>query len=258
MKYVKITVDGVEYNLTQTLDGSWVVTNKAPRSAGDYVMTVTFVTPNGQEIVLDTNDEELLKAVTLLVRDGDTESGNRMYDYYPEVIKKIIEFQAIPYTEGFEVDFLKGDFTVVVNNAWLMTMDESRIIEWENMLNLAPNDDDTIEDRRDKVIATIRGKGKLNTALINSIVGAFTNNSTAVSYIKNGTLYVKINAPIGNKQYKFNNVEDALQKVIPAHLGLVVSRNYATWGEITQNFASWETIHNQDNWESLNLYIAPV
>lgn len=257
MKFVRITVDGVTYHLKQQPDGSWLVSAQAPKAAGDYVMTVTLTTENGKEIVLDTTDEELLKAVTLLVRDGNTESGLRMLDYYPEVIKCIEEFKGIIHAEGFEVDFLKSDMNVVVDNAWLTTMDENRIVEWEKLLNISLSPEDTIEDRRDRVIATIRGRGKLNTHLINSVVGAFTNGGTAESYIKDSVLYVEINPPIDNKQYKFTNVENALKPLVPSHLGFVVSRNYATWGEIKNNFASWNAVYDLENWGELTLYIAP-
>lgn len=258
MKFVRVTVDGITYNLAQQPDGTWLVTNRAPLSAGDYVMTITLVTEAGQEIVVDTTDEELLKAVTLLVRDGTSEAGNRMLDYYPEVIKKIEEFKAITYSEGFEIDFLKSDIRMIVNDAWLLTMGEGRIVEWEKMLGLSPASDETLEDRRDKIVAVIRGKGKLNTALINSIVGAFTNGGTATSYIKDSVLYVKINPPGESKQYKFSNVEEALRRVVPAHLGLVVTRNYSTWGDIKDQYGSWERISQLENWDELRMYVSPI
>lgn len=257
MQFVRITVDGVDYNLVKTAKDDWMVTAEAPRSAGDYVMTVTLTTETGREIVVDTTDEELAKAVTLLVRNGTTESGIRMLDYYPDVIKRIVEFKALMYSEGFEIDFIKSDINLTLNDAYLSTMSESRIAEWENLLGLNYNVTNTVEDRRDRVVAAIRGKGKLNTQLINTIVGSFTNGGTARSYVKDSVLYVKINPPVGNKQYKYLNVEEALQASVPAHLGLVVSRNYATWGEIKDNFSSWESVYALDDWESLKLYVAP-
>lgn len=257
MKFVKVTVDGKTYTLVQNEDGNWVVTNRAPFSSGEYVLTITLTTETGQEIVLDTTDEELLRAVTLLVVDGATEAGVRMLDYYPQVIKIIADFKALMLAEGFEVDFLKTDVNMVVNEAYLLTMGESRIKQWEKLLSLTPTSDETLEDRREKIIAAIRGKGKLNTEKINSIVGAFTNGGTAISYIKDSTLYVKVQPPVDSKQYKFSNVEDALKNLVPAHLGLVVTRDYATWGEIKDNFASWETISNLENWGELLLYRAP-
>lgn len=190
------------------------------------------------------------------VIEDNTVSGDRMLDYYPKAIQQILEFQALINTEGFEVDFLSDEINVSVNEAYLSTMGEDRIVSWEKLLGIIHGADETLTDRRDTIIARIRGQGKLNTTLINSIVGAFTGG-TAISYIKDSVLYVKITPPPDNKQYKFNNVVQELSKKIPAHLGIAVTRNYATWGEIRDNFADWNAINQLTSWEDLMIYIAP-
>lgn len=263
MKFVKVTVDGVTYNLTQSVNGEWLVTNRAPRVPGEYFLTVTLTTEAGREIVIDTTDEDLADALLLLVQAKYTQHGQRMLNYYPEVIKNIEEFRALMMTEGFEIDFLHSELEFILNEAYLLTMSESRVAEWEKRLQLLPSVDDTFEDRRDTIIATIRGSGKLNTALISSIVNAFTGGS-AISYVKDSALIVKITPPPGNKQYRFENVVNVLKRKTPAHLGLRVERNYSTWGEIKTNFASWNTLNEHLNadgqgatWEDIKLWIAP-
>jgi len=257
MKYVQITVDGVTYTLRQQTTGEWMVTNKAPYIAGEYPVTVTVTTEAGQVVVIDVPDDSSLKeALLLIVTEGTTVSGDRMINYYPQVIRQILEFQAFIKAEGFEVDFLKNAIEICVNEAYLTTMSEERIAQWEKALGLLYSPEDSIEDRRDAIIARVRGQGKLNTASINAIVSAFTGG-TAISYIENSVLYVKITPPPNNKQYKFENVKRELQKKVPAHLGLEVTRNYATWGEVKDNFASWDAINQLTNWEELVLWIAP-
>lgn len=184
-------------------------------------------------------------------------SADRMLSYYPDVIKSLLEFQALMAAEGAEIDAIKAELENVLDDAYLQTMRLDRIQQWEKALGLAVEATDTIEDRRDAIIARLRVSGKLNTAMISNIVGAFTNGSTAVSYIKDGVLHVKINPPANNKQYKFANVERELLLRIPAHLGLSVTRNYATWGEIKDNFATWSKIAEGNTWEDLLLYISP-
>ena len=256
MKYVQIIVDGVTYTLQQNNRGEWSVTNRAPYLAGEYPITVMGTTEAGRQITLEVDDPELLRALLLIVTEGNTISGERMLNYWPRVIQEILEFQAIANAEGFEIDFASSDINVMVNEAYLTTMGEDRTAQWEQMLGIAPNSDDTLSDRRETIIARIRGQGKLNTALINSIVSAFTGG-TAKSYIENSVLYVKITPPPNNKQYKFNNVVQELSKKVPAHLGISVSRNYSTWGEVKDNYANWNAIGQLDSWEELMLWIAP-
>lgn len=256
MKSVQITVDGKTYTLRQNSLGEWTVTNRAPYLGGEYLVTVTATTEAGQIINLDVDDPELANALILLVNEGKTVAGERMLNYYPEVIKVLVEIQALMHTEGFEVDFLKNDIDLAINEAYLTTMSERGIVEWEKILGMSVADDDTLEDRRDAIIARVRGRGKLNTALINSIVGAFTGG-TADSYIENSVLHVKITPPPDNKVYKFTNVVREINQIAPAHLGVEVVRNYATWGEVKDNFSDWNSVSKLASWEELMLYIAP-
>lgn len=256
MRLVQIIVNGVLYTLRQNGNGEWVVTNRAPYVAGEYPVTVMATTEAGQNIVIDADDAELQRALTLIVTENTTISGERMFSYWPEAIQQILEFQALIKPEGFEVDFLSNDIDLSVNEAYLLTMGEERISEWEKALGISAASDDTIDDRRETVIARIRGQGKLNTTLINAIVNAFTGG-TAISYVKDSTLYVKITPPPGNKQYKFDNVVRELEKKVPAHLGLSVVRNYATWGEVKNNFIDWNAIAQMATWDDLKLWVAP-
>lgn len=256
MKYVQITVDGVLYTLREKPNGEWVVTNKAPYIAGEYPIEVIVTTEAGQTVTVNVDDPELLHALLLIVTEGTTVSGERMRNYYPEAIRRILDFQAIIASEGFEVDFLKSDIELIVNDAYLSTMSEERVARWEQALGIASSSDESLQDRRDTVIARIRGQGKLNTKLINTIVNAFTGG-TAESYVKDSVLYVEITPPPENKQYKFDNVVQELSKKVPAHLGISVTRNYATWEEVADNFASWDSIKQLSSWQELLVYTAP-
>lgn len=256
MRYVRITVDGVTYTLQEQANGSWMATNKAPYASGEYPIEVIVTTQDGQVITIDVENPELVEALTLIVTEGITVGGERMLNYYPKVVQQILEFQAIIKSEGFEIDFLKSDVQLLVNEAYLTTMGEERVASWEKALGMYYSPSDTLQDRRDAVVARIRGQGKLNTALINAIVNAFTGG-TAISYIENSVLHVKITPPPDNKQFKFDNVKRELAKKVPSHLGLEIIRNYATWKEIQENFANWNAVKQLASWEELLLWVAP-
>ena len=184
----------------------------------------------------------------------DTLHGQRMIDYYPQVVSCIQEFRSIIRAEYPEIDELNKSTYLVLDDAWLLTMNEERIIQWAKILGIKPIADSTIDDRRETIIARIRGQGKLNTELISSIVNAFTGG-TANSWVENSTLYVEITPPPNNKQFKFANVEQEISKKIPAHLNYLVSRNYYTWGDINNNFRTWSTMQTDlPHWEDVYLY----
>lgn len=181
--------------------------------------------------------------------------GERMLNYYPEVIKVIKEFKALTESEGYEFDELKLNSENVLNNAYLLTMGEDRIVEWEKLLGIRPLEDSTVEDRRDTIIARIRGQGKLNSEMINLIVYTFTGG-TANSWVKDSVLYVEITPPPNNKSYRFANVEQELKNKIPAHLGLQVSRNYYEWQEVKNAHATWQDVSDTfSNWYDVLMFV---
>ena len=117
--------------------------------------------------------------------------GRRMINYYPPVINHILEFRAIIESEFPEIENLHTHAHSALKDAYLPTMGEERIQSWEKILGILPIEGSTLDDRRETIIARIRGQGKLNTSLINSIVNAFTGG-TANSYIKNSVLYNRL------------------------------------------------------------------
>ena len=178
----------------------------------------------------------------------------RMMSYYPEVIKAITEFKAIIRSECPEFELMDVERENLLDNAYLLTMEEDRIEQWEHALGITPLPDSTTQDRRDTVVARIRGQGKLNTALINAIVNAFTGG-TANSWVANSTLYVEITPPPNNKAYRFENVEQELSKKVPAHLNFQVSRNYYEWGQVKSNFNTWQDVLDIGTWEDVYLFV---
>ena len=179
----------------------------------------------------------------------------RMNGYYPLVVQAIKEFQAIINSEYPEIEALHEGNERVLADAYLTTMTEERIEQWEKILKIQPIENSTIEDRRDTILARVRGQGELNTALINSIVNTFTGG-TAISYIVDSVLYVEITPPPENKQYQFTNVEQELALKVPSHLGLRVARNYYTWNDIITYAPTWQRVYNSfETWEDVYLYV---
>ena len=180
----------------------------------------------------------------------------RMMSYYPQVISAIKEFQVIVDSEYPELSNAHNEVNEVLDNAYLLTMNEERIAQWEKILDINVLSNSTIEDRRDVIIARLRGQGKLNTELINTIVHTFTGGS-ANSWVENSVLHVEVTPPPGDKQYKFENIERELKNKVPSHLGLSIIRNYYTWGEVKESAKTWTTVKSTfDKWEDVLLHVA--
>ena len=178
---------------------------------------------------------------------------DRMIGYYPQAIQSILEFQAIVDGEHQEFNGIDGGLNQIILDAYLTTMSEERIKQWEKRLNIQPLSNSTLSDRRETIIARIRGQGKLNTESINRIVNTFTGG-TAKSWIEDSILHVEITPAPGNKDYQFINLKQELVSKIPAHLGFEVYRVYPTWGEVKTNDQDWLGVHiNYDTWDDVRV-----
>lgn len=189
-----------------------------------------------------------------LVFNTQEEIKTRVYSYYPLAVLEIKDIQCvldvlIPYFYQCDLGLQE-----VLKNATFMTMSEERTQEWEKLLGITPIANSTLQDRRETIIARIRGIGKLNTESINAIVKTFTGGY-AESYFKNSTLYVEITPPPNDKRFIFENVEQELKRRVPAHINFKVSRNYYTWGEVDVNNENWQAVEDGfESWFDLYLY----
>lgn len=186
--------------------------------------------------------------------DMTIDYNEQMLNYYPEVIKSIREFQMLIETQSLQVKEMHEELAKLLSNAYINTADEDRITMWEEYLGITPlpQGEDTLEvwlaDRRETILARLYSTQKLNSKSIAEIVQIFTGG-TAESYFKDGTIHVLISPPENSKQYKFENVEQELQKKIPAHLTFEVSKNYFTWGEVLNHAPLWgDVCYDHTDW----------
>lgn len=218
------------------------------------------MTKDGNDILQINSNKAYIEDDILHLNDNanfnESVIGRRMYDYWPLVVKVITDFQSIITSEfpEFELTWLSKD--EVLDNAFLSSMGESRIKQWEDILHLHPEASDTIDMRRNAVIARLQRNGKLNTDTINTIVATFTGG-TARSYVENSALYVFIDPPAKSREYRFSAVEAEIRRRMPAHLGLNVSRTYHSWGEVNNKCATWQAeMDRYDTWNDTKYDIA--
>ena len=167
MLYVKATVDGKTYYLQQQDNGNWLKLLQAPSLPGNYDITITAVTENGNIITIDASDP-VFKDILRLIVEGKSIAAARMMDYLPEYWHVSPEMQAILEGDGLEVDRFLNVIASIYTDSFILTASESRIKEWEQDLKIVPTG--TLEQRRLYVLSKLRGQGKLNEAKIKSIV----------------------------------------------------------------------------------------
>lgn len=182
--------------------------------------------------------------------------NTQMLNRYPEIIKAIKDFQEMIKVQSLEVTEMHEELNKILINAYISTADEPTLSKWEKFLGITPleqGEDDLetwVSDRRETILARLYYTEKMNTKSIEDVVRIFTGGETR-SYFRDGVIYVLISPPRGAKKYKFENVEQELQKKTPAHLILNVQRNYRTWEQIKDNHRTWDKVFEVPNWEEV-------
>ena len=180
---------------------------------------------------------------------GEQIYKKRMTSYYPPVIQKILEFQGIINSEYPEFELLKAGNERVISDAYLLTMSEQRIVQWEKYFNIQPLENATLDSRRNNIIARIRGQGKLNTNLIEAIVKSVSGGDCKC-WIENSTLNVSL-LPSNDNNTSFEiivaNIINELSRKVPAHLGLNVYVNPTTWKDINEVNGKWKIVNMTHN-----------
>lgn len=256
IKYVKIQVgEKVDY-LEDMGEGRWVKLATAPGTPGTYHAVLTVIKDNGLMTVYTNTDEDIGGLLEVIVTDGSI-SGNRMMNYLPRYWWENVEMKQILQAQGFSIDILLKELQRIFTDAFIMTASEERVSEWELDLEIAPNGR-TLEQRRQYVLSKLRGVGKLNEEKIKGIVYAFTSGGAIVTF-SDSTIWVKVLPPNNGGTFLFPDIERTLKPMIPAHLGLNIKRYYSTWGDIRDNFVSWDDVYSYNNdWNAVRNFIERV
>ena len=206
----------------------------------------------GRRLALeDVVDTEVLDADLTTIVDTGTLAGTKMIGWYPTTVVAVDALRAVNDVVGHELDNARARGALLNNNAFLFWMDESRLAEWENALEIDVPENSTVEERRNVIIAKIRGQNKFNVSNIKSIVKTFTGGDAEVT-VANGVISVTVLPPNNGQLYNQSALVWELKNKIPAHMQLNIERYYSTWGDVKNNETSGQSIRSgYTYWDAL-------
>lgn len=183
-------------------------------------------------------------------------SAKRMMEYLPPFWHEYAEMQQILQNEGLELDDLDDSSNCILNDAFILTMGESRIEEWEAWLKLPPNG--TLDDRRMAILSYFAVIAKMTRESIEVLVVSLYSNARAEVIFKNSTISITIK-PLPNHdsdELDFQRLLDQLKLRKPCHITLFTERWYCTWGDIKNGFNSWQALKDdRTNWQHVIEFI---
>lgn len=160
-----------------------------------------------------------------------------LINYLPTFLQDIEDYKELLNSLDSEVEILEEGYKSIIKQSSILKADEERIKQWEEFLKIEKQGD--LFQRKKYIIATLTTVGKLNKTKIEEIVNIYTNGGGAEVEFTNSTIMIKVKPPKGNEDFLFPDIERTINKMKPAHLGLMVARGYMFWNTIKDKFNSW-------------------
>ena len=182
--------------------------------------------------------------------------AKEMMEYLPPYWHENEEMKRILHAQSVEIDRLHEDAFVILNDAFLLTMGEKRIVEWEKWLKLPPTG--SLEDRRLQIMRYFGVISKLNEEAIKVLVATLHDDARAKVQIIDSDIKITVIPLPENSldELDFTKLTEQLTIRKPCHLGLVIVRGYSNWGDVKNTIQTWGDVKNDfKNWEGVFLYI---
>lgn len=140
--------------------------------------------------------------------------------YGPKWLTEYREMDAVYRFAGWTLDLMAYWLERIVNNQFPSEADEQAIRIYEQVLNLDPDPDDTLEERRRTVAAYYSGTGKMSRSTIQSIVRTYSGCDSELWWFGN-TLQIRVFCDEGT-QFSNKKIYNIVERRMPAHIGFSV------------------------------------
>ena len=131
---------------------------------------------------------------------------------------------------GAAFDSLQADTAQVVANSLISTADLETIEMYEQHLNIKANSGKSLQERREIIIAKLRGNTTFNLAQLQAVCDSWKNGEITADF-KNGKIKLTFVGEYG-VPYDLDALKEALDEVKPAHLAIDYGFRYLLIKEI--------------------------
>lgn len=168
--------------------------------------------------------------------DSGSESGRQDYfvniaRHVPAFVSELLEMAAIYETEGCEIGTAGHMFADLIDQCFVQTATWG-LLRFEEVYGIATNFSLSHEQRREIILAKMRGQGTATVEMIRNAAIAFSGGQVEV--IEDNAHYRFIVRFVGQYGIPRNMqaFKEMLEEIKPAHLGYVFEYRYVIWDEI--------------------------
>jgi hypothetical protein len=260
IEFIKYTVNGIQYQLTNNDDGTWSSQQNAPSVAGNYSLLLE-ISENGMISIIDSSDSRydfFLEVIAAIER------VTCLHNYVPEYISSITEFNTLFDVENAEFDAFYAATEKTKVDLYIPTASNDGIQRIENFFNITGVG--TLDQRKKYLMSLFQNGNKLTEQSVKSIIATITGSNCIVEFFGaneldnpqpgKGVLQIQVFSP-DNSDYRYEDIVRALNPLVPTHVKLLVVKFFATWNDVKMNFLDWGSIRSLEDWRSLSNYIPP-
>ncbi|MEY8357087.1 YmfQ family protein [Lachnospiraceae bacterium 54-53] len=159
--------------------------------------------------------------------------------YAPPFLAEIRELKAIYETEGYAVGLLEHELSDLLDQCFISTSTWG-LTRWEEVYGLVTNMALSYEQRREILMAKLRGQGTTTAQMIKETAETFSGGEIEV--IEDNPNYHFTVRFIGIKGIprNMNAFISMLEDIKPAHLSYSFEYRYTTWSELINR--SWASV----------------
>lgn len=160
-----------------------------------------------------------------------TERVDRMLSQAPDYYETSAVYNKIQAVQADEYDSLAE------KNADLALQMRIKTATWglkfyEEALHIPIDEADSLENRRGRILSRWRSPGNFSASLVKSVCESFVNGQVDVSIdLVNSLVHIKFVGPLGVPD-KIEDVTDAVENIIHAHLGKEFEFRYLTVNQV--------------------------
>jgi len=183
-------------------------------------------------------------------------SGRGQEEYYinltrlvPEFIWRKIEMYEIYKTQGYEAGYLQHCMEDMMDQCFLTTATWG-LSRWEQVLAIETNLSLTYEQRREILLAQIRGHGIATKEMIKETAAVFSGGDTDIIEDNPNSLFIVRFIGIKGIPRNMKAFINMLEEIKPAHLVYRFEYRYTVWEELLPY--TWGDLSDM-TWDNLRI-----
>lgn len=151
--------------------------------------------------------------------------------YVPAFVSALLEMAELYRAEGYELGTAKCTFSDLVDQCFVQTATWG-LLRWEEVYGIATNFSLSYEQRREIILAKMRGQGTTTVEMIRNTAIAFSGGEVEV--IEDNAHYNFIVRFVGQYGIPRNMqaFKEMLEEIKPAHLGYTLEYRFVIWNEM--------------------------